>query len=60
MSWEPPKYMVLPAAQAVLARADEMYPEHSMTQVQAAELAIAALIAGRDAMLNAPLGRRHS
>jgi hypothetical protein len=59
MSWEPPRYMVHAAAQALLERAAELQPDHGITTDQAKELAIAAIIAGRQAQLNAPIGRRH-
>lgn len=55
MSWEPPAYMLQPAADAIL----DLLPDGSLSENLAREMARAAIIAGRNAMLNAPIGRRH-
>lgn len=57
--WEPPRYRVRAVADAILAELAQGSPQHSMIRETAMNLAIAAIKADRQALLNAPLGRPH-
>jgi len=59
MSWEPPAYMIEPTARAIAAALETMQVAR-LTDEAAREVAIAAIRANREAVLQHQIGKAHT